>query len=1241
MRLCTIPRSGAISWCPITSNPTISSSPLLACGSVAGTLDDFGTSATLEIYSILPKESLVEGSNNSPTISTTEQQEGTIEQTTSTSHDEDDFFSESSTSPFFSTLVNEPTHHHHSTSSSTLTSDFVLLGKIQVPDRFNRLSWGMPNSLENFPLGVLAGSQTDGSISLYNVKKIVKSSYLNALIGGNEVENNKEEALIANLDKHVGAVRGLEFNPKQNNLLASAGEDGQLYIWNLKQPDQPAAVVLGGKNPHQNQTISHLQWNRKYEYILATTSHQGTSVVWDLKQKRVLVPFSNTSHPRTKYSSLAWNPDQHTQLVIASEEDDRPVIELWDLRKAYAPIKELGLSGNGHKKGILSVNWCPDDSNLLVSSGKDGRTLIWNPNNGELLGELSSNEGMNFSNIKRESQNWVFDVQWAPKSTILSTCSFDKKINIFSVQDAAPQVIPTDEMMNTVSKGANVTANNNAYKTAPKWLKRTVGVSWAFGNQLIRFNNICKQVEEVSQELTTNVNVVLPQPIQVYSLPSLTQDDNVTAFNKEMTDLEKIIVDQRGNAALDFCKHKIEEEKQNEEKKEDSSEWRLLEILFTANDREKGEKLRALLGFDKNKIDAAVKKLTESTKEDNKTVEVIRNESEDMNNLIKNCLMIGNYESAVQCCVEANRFADALLLSQLSGSQDILQRTVENYFQSEEGKYLNQWKNILHRNYDAIATSDSSLNSWKEKVAMLSLDLNRNKDLIENLLKELTNPKEGEDVSVISKSEDRTGRHLCYILTGQTDQCIIDWIKEFENKEKEMTVTNNTEYAMLLLELISKIELLQQYYHQNRRHQSSALLQNLLQNGAPLHQYYITFIMKCIELGTNQQQSFAVALHYLNIIVGNNENVEGIVLPKEYEKVNLLELRFRIYYALARPFGNKPVFPFKPKVTKQVAPQVNVSTTSTTGSYPVSTPVNTTSTSHVNEDKLKKTQKKREVQLLPQPQPKISSFTGTPVNPNTIVNPPPPSLSPSTNVTTTTTSNTNTVFTQPTTFGNQGTFGGNTMPSSTASNMWGNTTIAGGNMGTMMGSNTSSASSGMGVDNTWGSNVMSHTSNTMMNTTPAWSSLPTNDNIPPNTFVTNTSPQMGTNSPSSTMSSKEKEKYREIDIDRSITGGNNQQIINNLTLAFDRIYGGEDGGEKFLERKRMIAQSITVLFKLAAGNINSNLANDLLEFSTQLKDNKLTEAEHTLKEMQKVYFSELKQALGIRFLIISLKSLGH
>ncbi len=61
-------------------------------------------------------------------------------------------------------------------------------------------------------------------------------------------------------------------------------------------------------------------------------------------------------------------------LITASGEDKNPVIKLWDLRSSTTvPLATL----HGHTEGVLSLSWCTHDSSLLLSCGKDNRTILW------------------------------------------------------------------------------------------------------------------------------------------------------------------------------------------------------------------------------------------------------------------------------------------------------------------------------------------------------------------------------------------------------------------------------------------------------------------------------------------------------------------------------------------------------------------------------------------------------------------------------------------------------------------------------------------------------------------------------------------------------------------------------------------------------------------------------------------------------------------------------------------------
>ena len=43
------------------------------------------------------------------------------------------------------------------------------------------------------------------------------------------------------------------------------------------------------------------------------------------------------------------------------------------MRNAHSPARVL----TGHSRGILDMSWCPFDSSMLLTCGKDNRTICW------------------------------------------------------------------------------------------------------------------------------------------------------------------------------------------------------------------------------------------------------------------------------------------------------------------------------------------------------------------------------------------------------------------------------------------------------------------------------------------------------------------------------------------------------------------------------------------------------------------------------------------------------------------------------------------------------------------------------------------------------------------------------------------------------------------------------------------------------------------------------------------------
>jgi protein transport protein SEC31 len=307
----------------------------------------------------------------------------------------------------------------------------------------------------------------DGSVRLYNPSAIMQAA-------------THEECVVANVaGKHTAAVRGVDFNPLLENVLATASTDNEIFVWDLaKMSADPSRCVRTGSTDGE---VAAVAWNRKVPHIFASSCASGVTVIWDMSKKKPAVVFKDPNNSRLHISSIAWHPEQPTIIAVASDSDQAPFVQIWDLKQANQPVFTYSV----HSAGITSLSWSPFDSSLLLTSGKDNRTLCLSPLTGAVTCELPS------------SANWNFDVQWSPKiPALLSTASFDGNVNICS---------------------ASLSSAGGA--SAPKWLKRPAAVSFSINGRQFKVKGQSIDVSSVpkSPELTAEADALAL---------SLSQSDN-------------------------------------------------------------------------------------------------------------------------------------------------------------------------------------------------------------------------------------------------------------------------------------------------------------------------------------------------------------------------------------------------------------------------------------------------------------------------------------------------------------------------------------------------------------------------------------------------------------------------------------------------------------------------------------------------------------------------------------------
>ncbi|KAH8741812.1 hypothetical protein FG386_001386 [Cryptosporidium ryanae] len=396
--------------------------------------------------------------------------------------------------------------------------------------RCTSISWGRFGSEGENELGLVCTGLEDGSV---NLLKPILNTYDDKVNG-----NIYLEVVNGNSNIHSSSINCLEFNRVETNLLASGGSDGKIFVIDLKDgvSGNLNHFEPGKENKHGDSDLTSVKWNPKVSHILASSSGNGATAIWDLKLKKSAISFRDPAQ-RSRPSTLAWVPNQPTQIIVGYDDDRNPSLQLWDLRNVSYPFKE---TVSAHQKGIMSIDFSQIDSNLLLSSGKDGKIICWtllNNQQPEIFTELIS-------------QQWNVQNLWSPIIPgIFATASHNDKIGIYSLS-----------------------SHSNTTTYIPSWYHKPSGVNFTFSGKLVSFS-----------QKDSGLN----PKFKLYRVPS----------NPEIT-VHADIFDELLNKGdyVSYCQKKGQESENSNEK----LAWNLVENMFSVDNSERRLYIASLLGYDLN-----------------------------------------------------------------------------------------------------------------------------------------------------------------------------------------------------------------------------------------------------------------------------------------------------------------------------------------------------------------------------------------------------------------------------------------------------------------------------------------------------------------------------------------------------------------------------------------------------------------------------------------------------------------
>ncbi|XP_020777277.2 protein transport protein Sec31A isoform X2 [Boleophthalmus pectinirostris] len=589
-------------------------------------------------------------------------------------------------------------------------------GTLSSSHRYHKLVWS-PFGIDGQGLasGVLIAGGENGNVILYDPVKIMSGD---------------TNVIIAESDIHTGPVRALDLNPFQTNLVASGGNESEIYIWDINNFGSP---MTPGPKTQPLEDISCVAWNRQVQHILASTSPSGRTSVWDLRKNDLIIKVSDHSN-RMHCSGMAWNPEVATQLVMSSEDDRMPVIQMWDLRFASSPLKIL----ENHTRGVLAIAWSYADPELLLSCGKDGRILCWNPNTAEILYELPT------------GNHWCFDIQWCPRNpAVLSAASFNSCINIYSIMGGTSQAQShVDEVSHSfgtmdpfgtgqtlplleLPQSGTISTTVNPIKKPPKWIQRPVGASFAFGGKLVSLEN-------------GKPNPQLPNRHVVHVSQVVTETDLL----KRSSQLQDTI---SSGQFVEFCQGKINMAENDFEK----TIWSFLKANFDSDTR---SRFLELLGYNREelalKISAA---LTEKPTEMDLPPLCDAQPVADLNIVTAT----ENPEAAFDLIAAAN------LKPSVTQEMDYIPLT-----ESEETIEVNAEEKSADHNYEIVDQVASGIpeQQWDDEEILLDEEVNDVLDASEDLLQASMEETTQETLSAVQAPSEEPSQDLFSDIQAPTEE---------------------------------------------------------------------------------------------------------------------------------------------------------------------------------------------------------------------------------------------------------------------------------------------------------------------------------------------------------------------------------------------------------------------------------------------------------------------------------------
>lgn len=712
------------------------------------------------------------------------------------------------------------------TASGTIDADFSNESKLEL--------WSLLSTDDKKPTFSLTADAKFKDLDWSQDNKHIAGAMDNGAVEIFEFDAKKESLRSSGaFNVHSSLVRTVKFNSKQSNVLLSGGNFGEIFIWDLNKciPDGKKKADYQPLTPGVSMStideVHSLSWNKSLAHVFASASNSNFASIWDLKAKKEVIHLSYaspTTGTKVDFSAVEWHPLNSTRVATATSNDNDPAVLIWDLRNSNAPLQVLSAAnnqGHGHSKGILSLDWCQQDENMLLSSARDSSVMLWNPQTGEALTEYTT------------TGNWCFKSKFAPQAPdLFAFATLDgKRVEVQTLQNfettldeevsKTKQQESETDFWNHVSEEKSEIKSTVVNLQAPAWYgNNSASAQWAFGGKLVQITEDGLGVEiskpEISDLQSDNTLVDAVKSGDFNALINQRLVKVVDESNEEDWNLlEKLSMDGKEEYLKDALE--LTEESDTEEKNEEKEGDEFFEKIETNFQPSGSFKIAA------NEISIA------------------------------DSIFSGNTKKAVNELLKNGSILEAFVLATSTDNDKIKQDIKDAYF-TKYGK-----ESSLSR----ILYSSSKQNS---EDLIENLDISQWKYITKSILSFHADDETAKNDKLLQlgdrllESKDRQNALSLYIAAGSLDKIAAIWLKEFPSLESKLKKQDKTTYdahVECLTEFIERFTIMSSFVGKKQKITNESLISK-----------FFEFINITAATG-----NFELALLFLNILPEDNELV--------------------------------------------------------------------------------------------------------------------------------------------------------------------------------------------------------------------------------------------------------------------------------------------------------------------------------------------------------------------------------